>query len=74
MFNASNVEGAIATLRQALEQDPDLAGAHYTLGLALLGQGQNADAQRHLERFLALSPDHPDAETARQMLQHLGSG
>jgi len=72
MFNASNVEGAIATLRQALEQDPDLAGAHYTLGLALLGQGQNADAKQHLERFLELSPDHPDAAAAREMLEYLG--
>lgn len=72
MFNASNVEGAIAALRQALEQKPDHAGAHYTLGLALLGEGENAEAKQHLERFLALSPDHPDAETARQMLQHLG--
>jgi tetratricopeptide (TPR) repeat protein len=74
MFNAANVEGAIAALRQALAQDPDLAGAHYTLGLALLGQGQNAEARQHLERFLALAPDHPDAETARQMLEYVGGG
>lgn len=73
MFNASNVEGAVATLRQALEQEPDLAGAHYTLGLALLGQGANAEARQHLERFLELSPDHADAPTARQMLEYLGT-
>ncbi len=74
MFNAANVEGAVAALRQALAQDPDLAGAHYTLGLALLGQGQNAEARQHLERFVELAPNHPDAETARQMLEYVGGG
>jgi len=72
MFNAANAEGAITALRQALAQAPDLAGAHYTLGLALLGQGQNAEAQQHLERFVELAPDHPDAPSARQMLEYLG--
>lgn len=72
MFNASNVEGAVTALRQALAQDPDLAGAHYTLGVALLGQGQSDEAREHLERFIELSPDHPDAPTARQMLEYLG--
>jgi Flp pilus assembly protein TadD len=51
--------------------DPDLAGAHDTLGLALVNQGDNAGALRHLQRFLDLEPDHSDSEAARQMVEYL---
>lgn len=73
LFNASNYEQAVATLRQAVEMDPELAGAHYTLGLALINQGDQEGALRHLQRFLDLDSDHPDAESARQMVQYLES-
>ncbi|MFP3939714.1 MAG: tetratricopeptide repeat protein [Thermoanaerobaculia bacterium] len=70
-FNSSNYEQAATTLQQAVEMDPDLAGARYTLGLALLNQEDQEGALRHLRRFLELDPDHPDAESARQMVQYL---
>lgn len=73
LFNASNYEQAVATLRQAVEMEPGLAGAHYTLGLALINRGDQEAALRHLRRFLELAPDHPDAESARQMVQYLES-
>lgn len=72
-FNSSNYDQAVATLQQAVEMDPDLAGARYTLGLALLNRGDQEGALRHLRRFLELDPDHPDAESARQMVQYLES-
>ena len=73
LFNASNYEQAVTTLRQAVELDPELAGAHYTLGIALINQGDQEGALRHLQRFLELDSDHPDAESARQMVQYLES-
>jgi tetratricopeptide (TPR) repeat protein len=71
MFNASNYAQAVEVLEQAVAADPDLAGAHYTLGLALVNQGDNAGALRHLQRFLDLEPDHSDSEAARQMVEYL---
>lgn len=67
-FTAGDVEGARAILEQALAVDPDLAKAHYLLGLCEVNAGNNEAAQRHLSRFLELEPDAPDAEAARQML------
>lgn len=70
-FNANNFEQAVPLLRQAVAADPELAGAHYTLGLALINQGDNQGALEHFRRFLELAPDHSDAETARQMVEYL---
>ena len=71
MFNASNYADAIETLGKAIEGDPDLARAHYVLGLALINRGDEEAALEHLRRFLELAPDDPDAGSARAMLDHL---
>lgn len=71
MFNASNYAGAIETLRDAVAGDPDLARAHYVLGLALVNQGEDAAARQHLQRFVELAPDDPDAASAQAMIRHL---
>jgi len=71
MFNAGDMAGAQQALEQALEADPDLPKAHYTLGLAYANTGDNAKAAEHLKRFLELAPDDPDAGTAREMLDYL---
>lgn len=71
LFNAGNYTQAVIILRQAVAADADLAGAHYTLGLALVNQGEGPAAIEHFERFLALDPGHSDAETARQMMEYL---
>jgi len=71
LFNSSNFDGAIDALKQAIAAKPDLAGAHYTLGLALLNKGQNAEAKSELQRFLELAPKDPDAASAKQMLDYL---
>lgn len=71
LFNASKYPRAVAVLQRAVEADPKLAGAHYTLGLALINQGDRAGALEHLQRFVALAPDSPDAASAREMIKYL---
>jgi tetratricopeptide (TPR) repeat protein len=71
MFNAGDMAGAQQALEQALEADPDLPKAHYTLGLSYANTGDNAKAIEHLKRFLELAPDDPDAGTAKEMLDYL---
>jgi tetratricopeptide (TPR) repeat protein len=71
MFNAGDMAGAQQALEQALEADPDLPKAHYTLGLSYANTGDNAKAIEHLKRFIELAPDDPDAGTAKEMLDYL---
>lgn len=71
LFAANDVAAAIAEFEAVLQLQPDHALAHYQLGLCAIGQGENPKAEMHLERFLELAPEHPEAATAREMLSFL---
>ncbi|HWB10407.1 MAG TPA: tetratricopeptide repeat protein [Pirellulales bacterium] len=47
---------AIALYRQAIEQNPNNAGAHELLGAALLKQGNQEEGQQHLDEAERLKP------------------
>jgi tetratricopeptide (TPR) repeat protein len=72
MFNAGNTAGAKVAFEQALAANPDHARAHYMLALCLVNAGQSAAAKEHLQKFLELAPEDPDAGTAREMLEYVG--
>jgi tetratricopeptide (TPR) repeat protein len=64
LFHRSSIEAAQgsgaeaeASLRQALELDPDLAAAHFNLGTLYARRGALDDAAAHLERAVDLRPD-----------------
>ena len=61
---------AIAVLHRAIEQQPDLAAAHFNLALALEQVGFTVEVRRHLEDAIRLSDDTGWDEEARQ---HAGS-
>jgi tetratricopeptide (TPR) repeat protein len=71
-------DDAMRCYRRALELDPALAGAHYGLAFLLLKRGEHAEAQEHLERFLAVAPRSPEAqrwvEHATSTLRRLRGG
>jgi len=71
MFNAGDMPGAQQALEKALQADPDLPQAHYTLGLSYANTGDKARAIEHLKRFLELAPDDPEAGSAKEMLDYL---
>ncbi len=48
---------AIADFNRALELDPNLANAYMNRGLVLLLQGNEKEAEKDFERFLALTPN-----------------
>ena len=52
---------AAAEYEAALRIDPDLAEAHYDLGLALSGMGRPAEALSHFEAALKIRPDYAEA-------------
>lgn len=70
-FRTGESAKAKAALLEILKQKPDMARAHYTLGLVYASESANAKAREHLERFLALAPDDPEAGTARDILKYL---
>ncbi|REJ73453.1 MAG: tetratricopeptide repeat protein [Acidobacteria bacterium] len=70
-FEGNNPEDARKLLEVALAFDPDHAVGHYTLGRVYAGLGDIPAAKKHLNRFLELSPNHPEAGDARSMLEGL---
>lgn len=57
---------------QIAPDDPKFAKAHYVLGLSWAkDDAKKAQAKEHLQKFLQLSPDDPDAKTAKELLEYL---
>lgn len=70
-FEDNQVDQAQASFEKVLEINPNHARAHYQLGLCLVSKGDSAGARMHLEKFIELAPEDPEAESARQMLSYL---
>jgi Tfp pilus assembly protein PilF len=65
--------GAIASYRTSLSLDPDEAGTHTQLALALMEAGEPEAALPHYDAALALRPDDVSIHVARgQALQAAG--
>ena len=71
-FETGNIAEAMSSLEQAVSLADENERAHYMLGLCYLNAGRTNDAKSHLERFLELAPDDPEAENARAMLEYTG--
>ena len=71
LFENGDTPGAAASFEKVLEIDPDHPRAHYRLGVCHVGAGDNAAAKEHLQRFLELAPEDPEASVANDMLRYL---
>jgi tetratricopeptide (TPR) repeat protein len=67
------LELALAALEGVLRQEPDDADAHWHVAGVLTELGRDAEARRHLRRFLVLAPQSPWATLARERLAGPGS-
>lgn len=68
-FRDGQTDRAQAALLKVLELFPDMARAHYTLGLTY-ASSNTAKARKHLERFIELAPDDPEVDAAREMMSY----
>ncbi len=71
LFNAGKTPEAIVELNQAMELDPEKIKGHYFLGLCYVNVNEQASAKEHLQKFIELAPDDPDAEAAKAMIAYL---
>lgn len=72
-YNANDNEETKERFAKVLLVDPNNAQAHYLLGLVYLGEDAKAETKEHLERFLELAPDDPEAASAREILSYIES-
>ncbi len=71
LYNGNRIPEATKLFESVLQADPRNARAHYMLGLCYTNTGDLARAKEHLETFLQLAPNDPEAQNARQMLAEL---
>lgn len=71
LFDDNRLAGSRLLLEVILERKPEFAPAYFQLGLTCNMQGDAGCAKQALARFLELAPDHPDAATARSLLDYL---
>src|SRR5206468_386236 len=81
LVNTGQTEPAGEAFKKAIEIDPKYADAHYQYGIYLLGKATTtADGKitpppgtaEEFQKYLELSPDGPNAETSKAMLQSIG--
>ncbi len=71
-YDANDMERAKTRFEKVLEVDPGNAQCHYFLGLIYVNEEANQQAIKHLQRFVELAPDDPEAATATDLVAYLG--
>jgi tetratricopeptide (TPR) repeat protein len=70
LFNANQLDAAILELQYVLKANPDLARAHYLLGMSYFNSGRVEEGRTELQKFIELAPDDPDVEIAKGLLSY----
>ncbi len=70
-FNAGDVDTAEVAFEQLVQSNPTHAMGHYRLALVHVGQGDTDKAIAHIEKYLELQPDGPNAAAAKGLLKTL---
>jgi len=71
LFDDNLLDGSRSMLEIIIEHEPELAAAYFQLGLTCNMLGDAECTKQALGKFLELSPDDPDAETARSLLEYV---
>lgn len=70
-WNASRIADAKKSFEEAVKLDPNLADAHYWLGMANLNEGNMPEAATAFESYLKLAPTGQYAEQAKGILSQI---
>ncbi len=80
-FDTNRSEAAEAAYRKAIELEPNDPGAHFQLGVTLIGRATEKDGKlvapagtaEEFQKYLELAPTGASSEDAKGMLQALGA-
>jgi TolA-binding protein len=70
-WNAGKIPDAKKQFEAALKAKPDMADAHYWIGMANLNEGKLPDAATHFDEYLKLAPTGQYAEQAKGVLSQI---
>ncbi|MFN8008487.1 MAG: tetratricopeptide repeat protein [Terriglobia bacterium] len=82
LVNSGKAEDAITAFQKAIEIDPTNAEAHYQMGISLMSKAQITPDGKTIpapgtveafQKYLQLQPNGPNAATAKNMIEMLGS-
>ena len=68
LWNSQKIPEAKAKFEEAVKLDPNLADAHYWLGMSLVNEGKLPEAKPHFEEYLKLAPTGQYAEQAKGVI------
>ncbi|HUP65902.1 MAG TPA: carboxypeptidase regulatory-like domain-containing protein [Thermoanaerobaculia bacterium] len=71
LINDGKDTDAQPLLARAIGADDKFAPAHYEMGMIYVRSGDNPNAKKHLQRYLAIEPNGKDAELAKEMLKYV---
>jgi tetratricopeptide (TPR) repeat protein len=70
-WNASRIPEAKKAFEEAVRLDPQMADAHYWLGMANLNEGNMAEAAKAFQAYLDIAPTGQYAEQAKGILSQI---
>ncbi len=70
-WNAGKIPDAKKQFEAALSAKPDMADAHYWIGMANLNEGKLPEAATHFDEYLKLAPTGQYAEQAKGVLSQI---
>jgi tetratricopeptide (TPR) repeat protein len=71
LWNSGKIPDAKKLFEQAIAANPNHAESHYQLAMALVNEGKLAEAGTEFNAYLKLSPDGPNAATAKALVAQL---
>jgi tetratricopeptide (TPR) repeat protein len=71
LWNAGKIADAKKQFEAAVAADPSHAESHYQLGMCLVNEGALPNAATEFETYLKLTPEGPNAATAKALLAQL---
>jgi tetratricopeptide (TPR) repeat protein len=71
LWNAGKIADAKKQFEAAVAADPNHAESHYQLAMCLVNEGALPNAATEFETYLKLTPDGPNAATAKALLAQL---
>lgn len=71
LFNKGQQEVAAQYYERAIKQDPNMADAHYQLGLCYLGLNRKQESKESFLKYLELEPESEKKEQVKIFLEYL---